>query len=64
MNREGGIIAVIIRKYAKPFIKCEFGLDIFSEFQCHCPVFQKFNTIFSILFRAHISGKLSLWEKI
>jgi len=59
---EGKIISVFITKYAKLFIKCEFGLDIFSDFQCQSPVFQNFNTIFSILFRAQFSDKLSLWE--
>lgn len=62
MKGGGEIISIIIAKYAKPFMKCEFGLDIFSDFQCRCPVFQNFNTIFSILLRAHFSDKLSLWE--
>lgn len=45
MNEGGEKISIIITKYAKCFIKCEFGLDIFSDFQCHCPIFQNLTLI-------------------
>lgn len=45
MDGGGEIISIIITKYAKHFIKCEFGLDIFSDFQCHCPIFQNLTLI-------------------